>query len=36
MTFKERYLAGEIPFEELPDSFTCPVCRQPKTAFVKK
>ena len=27
---------GEVPFEELPDSFTCPVCRQPKASFVKK
>lgn len=27
---------GETPFEELPDDFRCPVCRQPKSAFVKK
>ena len=27
---------GETPFEELPDSFVCPVCGQPKSAFVKK
>ena len=27
---------GETPFEQLPDSFVCPVCRQPKSAFVKK
>lgn len=27
---------GETPFEELPDDFRCPVCKQPKTAFVKK
>lgn len=27
---------GEIPFEELPDDFRCPVCKQPKSAFAKK
>lgn len=27
---------GETPFEELPDDFRCPVCKQPKSAFVKK
>lgn len=27
---------GKTPFEELPDDFRCPVCKQPKTAFVKK
>ncbi len=27
---------GEVPFEELPDDFRCPVCKQPKSAFVKK
>ena len=27
---------GEVPFEELPETFTCPICRQPKSAFVKK
>ncbi len=27
---------GEKPFEELPDDFACPVCKQPKTAFAKK
>ena len=27
---------AETPFEQLPDSFVCPVCRQPKSAFVKK
>ncbi len=21
---------GETPFEELPDTYTCPICRQPK------
>lgn len=27
---------GEIPFEDLPDDYTCPVCRQPKSKFVRK
>ncbi len=27
---------GETPFEQLPDDFRCPVCKQPKSAFVKK
>lgn len=27
---------GEIPFEQLPDSYTCPICGQPKSVFVKK
>ena len=27
---------GEIPFEELPDDYRCPVCRQPKSVFVKQ
>lgn len=27
---------GEIPFEDLPDNFRCPVCKQPKSVFVKK
>ena len=27
---------GEIPFEELPEDYVCPLCRQPKSAFVKK
>ncbi|MCJ7854767.1 flavin reductase [Lachnospiraceae bacterium NSJ-143] len=26
---------GEVPFEELPDSYKCPVCKQPKSVFVK-
>lgn len=26
---------GDIPFEELPDSYVCPVCRQPKSKFVR-
>ncbi|MBQ7858701.1 MAG: flavin reductase [Faecalibacterium sp.] len=24
---------GDTPFEQLPDSYTCPLCRQPKTVF---
>lgn len=27
---------GDIPFEELPEDYTCPVCKQPKNVFVKK
>lgn len=27
---------GDIPFEELPDSYVCPVCKQPKSKFVKQ
>ncbi|MBR5247648.1 MAG: flavin reductase [Lachnospiraceae bacterium] len=27
---------GEIPFEELPEDYKCPVCKQPKSVFVKK
>ena len=27
---------GETPFEQLPDTYTCPVCRQSKTKFVQK
>ena len=27
---------GERPFEELPDSFVCPVCKQGKDKFVKQ
>ena len=26
---------GETPFEELPDTYTCPICRQPKEKFQK-
>lgn len=25
---------GDIPFEQLPDDYTCPVCGQPKSVFV--
>jgi len=27
---------GETPFEQLPDSWTCPLCGQPKSVFEKK
>lgn len=27
---------GEIPFEEVPEQFVCPVCKQPKSVFVRK
>ena len=27
--------AGNIPFEELPDSWVCPICGQPKSVFKK-
>jgi len=27
---------GEIPFEELPEDWVCPICLQPKSAFLKK
>ena len=27
---------GETPFEELPDDWKCPVCKQPKAVFEKK
>lgn len=27
---------GDIPFEELPEDYVCPVCRQPKSVFQKK
>ena len=27
---------GEIPFEELPEDFKCPICKQPKSVFEKK
>ena len=41
---KEKYVCsicgyeydGEVPFEELPDDYTCPVCKQPKSVFQKK
>lgn len=27
---------GTVPFEELPDSYTCPVCKQPKEKFSRQ
>lgn len=41
---EERYVCsicgyiydGEIPFEQLPEDYTCPVCKQPKSKFEKK
>lgn len=27
---------GDIPFEELPDDYLCPVCAQPKAVFVEE
>ncbi|MBO4980723.1 MAG: flavin reductase [Lachnospiraceae bacterium] len=27
---------GEIPFEELPDDYVCPICKQPKSVFKEK
>lgn len=27
--------AGLIPFEEVPDEFVCPICKQPKSVFQK-
>lgn len=27
---------GDTPFEELPEDYACPVCRQPKSAFKEK
>lgn len=26
---------GEVPFEELPEDFKCPICKQPKDVFVR-
>ncbi len=28
--------SGELPFEEQPDSFVCPICGQPKSKFIRK
>lgn len=27
---------GDVPFEELPDDWTCPLCGKPKSVFVKE
>lgn len=26
---------GDIPFEELPDDYVCPICHEPKSAFIR-
>ena len=26
---------GKVPFEELPDDYRCPLCKQPKSAFAR-
>lgn len=28
--------SGDIPFEQLPDDYKCPICGQPKSVFKKK
>lgn len=28
--------SGDVPFEELPETYVCPVCKQPKSVFQKK
>ncbi|MEG1985613.1 MAG: flavin reductase [Clostridia bacterium] len=43
-TSKKRYVCsvcgyvydGDVPFENLPSSFVCPVCKQPKSVFELK
>lgn len=27
---------GQMPFEELPEDYLCPICKQPKKAFMKE
>ena len=27
---------GDVPFEELPDDYVCPICKMPKDKFVQK
>ena len=27
---------GDIPFEELPDDYICPICKKPKSVFVQQ
>lgn len=27
---------GEIPFQDVPNQYVCPICKQPKSVFVKK
>lgn len=26
---------GDIPFEELPEDYVCPICKQPKSVFIR-
>ncbi|HKM04373.1 MAG TPA: flavin reductase [Lachnospiraceae bacterium] len=43
ITTKDQYMCsvchyvydGTIPFEELPDDYVCPICKKPKSVFVK-
>lgn len=28
--------SGDVPFEELPEDYTCPICGKPKSVFVKQ
>jgi rubredoxin len=32
----EHNIPAEMPFEQLPESWTCTVCGAPKSQFVKK
>ena len=32
----EGGIPAGTPFEEIPDSWVCPICGMPKTAFVRK
>ncbi len=27
---------GDVPFEEVPEDYKCPICQQPKSVFLKK
>lgn len=27
---------GDIPFEDLPDDYICPICKKPKSVFIKQ
>ena len=27
---------GEVPFEEVPEDYKCPICQQAKSVFIKK
>ena len=43
-TGKDKYVCsicgyiydGEVPFEELPEDYKCPICKQPKSVFKKE